>query len=353
MIKSPDAFRTISEVSEWLDRPTHVLRFWESKFPQIKPVKRAGGRRYYRPQDMLLLGGIKRLLHDDGMTIKGVQKMLREQGIAQVAALSQPLEDADLVAALGQPDPGGAAQSRVPVSAGQVTEDSVSDGPASEAPMTLMAEDSPSADSGAQVLPFRDPSRELARDTGRDTSRDTARAASDAPASPRAPMDLTAAELAATMPADDAADDLEQDTADDFGPDTAANMSADAAGSFAAPDADSDQPLLPFDAPPKPRTPTPAAPRAVAPRAMVQPSAQPALLAPDPAAAPAPTTPPPGAPARLGPDMLARLAALTQSGGNAERPLLTPATRRALVPLTRRLVAVAERMRATPPRDDA
>ena len=92
MSKSPDAFRTISEVAEWLDRPAHVLRFWESKFTQIKPIKRAGGRRYYRPQDMLLLGGIKKLLHDDGMTIKGVQKMLREKGAAYVSDLSQPLD---------------------------------------------------------------------------------------------------------------------------------------------------------------------------------------------------------------------------------------------------------------------
>lgn len=91
--KSPDAFRTISEVAEWLDRPAHVLRFWESKFNQIKPVKRAGGRRYYRPEDMLLLGGIKKLLHDDGMTIKGVQKMLRENGVRHVSAMSQPLDD--------------------------------------------------------------------------------------------------------------------------------------------------------------------------------------------------------------------------------------------------------------------
>ncbi|WP_323783052.1 MerR family transcriptional regulator [Thalassovita sp.] len=98
MAKSPDAFRTISEVAEWLDRPAHVLRFWESKFSQVKPVKRAGGRRYYRPQDMLLLGGIKKLLHDDGMTIKGVQKMLREQGVHSVAELSQPLDvDADTI----------------------------------------------------------------------------------------------------------------------------------------------------------------------------------------------------------------------------------------------------------------
>jgi resuscitation-promoting factor RpfA len=66
MDKSPDAFRTISEVADWLGVPTHVLRFWESRFSQVKPVKRAGGRRYYRPADMALLGGIKRLLHDDG-----------------------------------------------------------------------------------------------------------------------------------------------------------------------------------------------------------------------------------------------------------------------------------------------
>ena len=78
--KSPDAFRTISEVAEWLGVPTHVLRFWESRFTQVKPVKRAGGRRYYRPSDMELLGGIRKLLHEDGMTIRGVQKLLREGG---------------------------------------------------------------------------------------------------------------------------------------------------------------------------------------------------------------------------------------------------------------------------------
>ncbi len=86
--KSPEAFRTISEVSAWLGTPAHVLRFWESRFPQIKPVKRAGGRRYYRPADMMLLGGIKRLLHDDGITIKGVRKILREKGARYVASLS-------------------------------------------------------------------------------------------------------------------------------------------------------------------------------------------------------------------------------------------------------------------------
>ena len=93
MVKSADAFRTISEVADWLGVQTHVLRFWESKFTQIKPVKRAGGRRYYRPADMLLLGGIRKLLHGDGLTIKGVQKILREEGIAHVADMSCPLED--------------------------------------------------------------------------------------------------------------------------------------------------------------------------------------------------------------------------------------------------------------------
>ncbi|WP_162933076.1 MerR family transcriptional regulator [Roseovarius sp. EL26] len=93
MAKSADAFRTISEVADWLETPAHVLRFWESKFSQIKPVKRAGGRRYYRPNDMRLIGGIKKLLHDDGMTIKGVQKILRADGIKHVASLSQSLDD--------------------------------------------------------------------------------------------------------------------------------------------------------------------------------------------------------------------------------------------------------------------
>ena len=95
--KSPDAFRTISEVAEWLGVPTHVLRFWESRFSQVKPVKRAGGRRYYRPADMELLGGIRKLLHDDGMTIRGVQKLLREEGVKHVAAMSPALDDTSMV----------------------------------------------------------------------------------------------------------------------------------------------------------------------------------------------------------------------------------------------------------------
>ncbi len=94
MDKAPDAFRTISEVAEHLETPAHVLRFWESRFPQIRPVKRAGGRRYYRPADVALLTGIKRLLHDEGLTIRGVQKILREQGVRHVAGLSgEPVPD--------------------------------------------------------------------------------------------------------------------------------------------------------------------------------------------------------------------------------------------------------------------
>jgi len=84
--KSPDAFRTISEVSEELDLPQHVLRFWETRFTQVKPMKRGGGRRLYRPDHIALLRGIKALLYDDGLTIKGVQKMLRERGAKTVIA---------------------------------------------------------------------------------------------------------------------------------------------------------------------------------------------------------------------------------------------------------------------------
>ena len=85
--KSADAFRTISEAAEELDIQAHVLRFWESKFPQISPLKRAGGRRFYRPQDLQLLRGVKRLLYEDGYTIKGARKYIKDQGVAAVMAL--------------------------------------------------------------------------------------------------------------------------------------------------------------------------------------------------------------------------------------------------------------------------
>jgi DNA-binding transcriptional MerR regulator len=87
--KAPDAFRTISEVAEDLDLPQHVLRFWESRFPQIKPMKRGGGRRYYRPEDIDLLRGIRHLLYGEGYTIRGVQRILKEQGLRTVQSVGQ------------------------------------------------------------------------------------------------------------------------------------------------------------------------------------------------------------------------------------------------------------------------
>ena len=87
--KSPSAFRTISEVGKMLSLPTHVLRFWESKFPQIKPIKRGGGRRFYRPNDVLVLFAIKKLLHGNGMTIAGVKRLIRETGIKRMMALGE------------------------------------------------------------------------------------------------------------------------------------------------------------------------------------------------------------------------------------------------------------------------
>ena len=88
MDKSPDAFRTISEAAADLDVPQHVLRFWETRFTQIKPMKRGGGRRYYRPEDMELLRAIRQLLYGEGYTIKGVQRLLKEQGVRQVVGVA-------------------------------------------------------------------------------------------------------------------------------------------------------------------------------------------------------------------------------------------------------------------------
>jgi DNA-binding transcriptional MerR regulator len=87
--KSPDAFRTISEVADDLDLPQHVLRFWETRFAQIKPLKRGGGRRYYRPEDVDLLKGIRQLLYGEGYTIKGVQRILKEEGLRFVQSVGR------------------------------------------------------------------------------------------------------------------------------------------------------------------------------------------------------------------------------------------------------------------------
>lgn len=108
MEKSPDAFRTISEVAEDLDLPQHVLRFWETRFTQIKPMKRGGGRRYYRPQDVELIKGIRHMLYDQGYTIKGVQKLLRENGNQFVIAIGNG--DVAAVEAIAQRKQAEAAQ---------------------------------------------------------------------------------------------------------------------------------------------------------------------------------------------------------------------------------------------------
>lgn len=111
--KDAEAFRTISEVAETLKLPQHVLRFWETRFAQIKPLKRAGGRRFYRPQDVELLAAIRHLLYGEGYTIKGVQRILREQGPRGVAALArrpggeaaEPLSTPDSDATVSSDDP--------------------------------------------------------------------------------------------------------------------------------------------------------------------------------------------------------------------------------------------------------
>ncbi len=103
--KSATAFRTISEVSTELDVPPHVLRFWESKFAQVKPLKRGGGRRYYRPEDIDLLRSIRELLYTEGYTIKGVQKLLREGGAKFAAPPPKPVTTDSVVVASSAPNP--------------------------------------------------------------------------------------------------------------------------------------------------------------------------------------------------------------------------------------------------------
>lgn len=95
MEKAPDAFRTISEVATELEVPQHVLRFWETRFSQIRPMKRGGGRRYYRVNDVDLLKGIRQLLYGKGYTIKGVQRILKDRGVAHVADVGRGMEHVD------------------------------------------------------------------------------------------------------------------------------------------------------------------------------------------------------------------------------------------------------------------
>ncbi len=114
--KSANAFRTISEVSDSLDVPQHVLRFWETKFSQIKPMKRGGGRRYYRPEDILLLRGVRDLLYIDGYTIKGVQKLLREGGVKVLQERAGGQDDGPAEAP-AEPPPEEALQTAPPTTA--------------------------------------------------------------------------------------------------------------------------------------------------------------------------------------------------------------------------------------------
>jgi DNA-binding transcriptional MerR regulator len=153
--KSPDAFRTISEVAQELDVPQHVLRFWESRFREIRPMKRGGGRRYYRPDDVDLLRGIRHLLYGEGYTIRGVQRLLREQGVRFVQNVwqpgapqptHQPSEDAGDDAVEPGAEPGRGPRLASPHEDDEETESSEAEGPAAPrlplpAPAGLARED--------------------------------------------------------------------------------------------------------------------------------------------------------------------------------------------------------------------
>ena len=108
MAKSPNAFRTISEAADEVGAPQHVLRFWETKFTFVTPLKRAGGRRFYRPQDLVLLKAVKRLLHAEGLTIKGVQRLHREQGVKRLAFYGDPDGTVAFEPEGGAPEPSAA-----------------------------------------------------------------------------------------------------------------------------------------------------------------------------------------------------------------------------------------------------
>ena len=114
-------------MADWLDVPTHVLRFWESRFSQIKPVKRAGGRRYYRPSDMRVIGGVKVLLHDQGMTIRGVQKLFREEGIKHVSSYAPDLFGEDIEAEAPALNEEALERAARPASAARSTHDAAPD----------------------------------------------------------------------------------------------------------------------------------------------------------------------------------------------------------------------------------
>lgn len=217
MKKAPDAFRTISEVADWLDVQAHVLRFWESKFTQVKPVKRAGGRRYYRPADMLLIGGIKTLLHDEGMTIKGVQKILREKGLDYVSSLSRPLEagaenasdttvNGTVVDAMAEATPDA-----------HQAGDSDETGDVADAPMAIEAQEDPSETQNVVAFQRRKPTGGLGEAS--------AAPAQEAPADPDPDKDTAEPQATAPAPSDTGpAADSAKDASEQ--PDTAAQPPA-------------------------------------------------------------------------------------------------------------------------------
>ncbi|MEM9750457.1 MAG: MerR family transcriptional regulator [Pseudomonadota bacterium] len=142
--KAPEAFRTISEASSALGVPQHVLRFWETKFGQIRPLKRAGGRRYYRPSDLDLLRGVRVLLYDEGYTIKGVQKLFRDQGVRYVTDFGRRAGEEEAAAARDalaeNPSPAPLVKEAAPGSAPPEEESAAPDDDASAAPALSAAE---------------------------------------------------------------------------------------------------------------------------------------------------------------------------------------------------------------------
>ncbi|MGY6533989.1 MAG: MerR family transcriptional regulator [Pararhodobacter sp.] len=189
MKKAPEAFRTISEVADLLETPAHVLRFWESKFYQIRPVKRAGGRRYYRPDDVALIAGIKHLLQDRGMTIRGVQKVLQEQGVRHVMRLAPPvaMDEGDEDAVLSFP--AGAADTPDDTAAPVATADTVKGADTPIPPSAPKALPAPPARVSATVsrLPVSPP--RFRPDGADDAPRQDRPHADSVPAAPEQPQD--------------------------------------------------------------------------------------------------------------------------------------------------------------------
>ncbi|SUZ32503.1 hypothetical protein ROE7235_02264 [Roseibaca ekhonensis] len=234
MRKAPEAFRTISEAADALDTPAHVLRFWESKFSQVKPVKRAGGRSYYRPADIDLLSGIKLLLHDQGMTIRGVQKLLQDKGARHVAAMA-PLGDDVLdgevtppvVIAANDPDPqatgADAAESvpeptpPAPETAATAQDDAASatdtSGPAvAEDRPVPPTEDTPDAEPASEQVEDSEPDATEPEETPDTVNIPDAADATELPAAQPSETDIPDIAAAPVPDINDKAEDVPQDT---------------------------------------------------------------------------------------------------------------------------------------------